>query len=156
MNEEIVNFRVELNQINYTIEDCEFLKNNVISKKYYTDISLNKDLWPSAIGWSAVMITIFVFAVAQKITEGLLSEFSSDLYKWSKNKLRNVTFEKEDFDETKVNIKFNNCEINIYCPNKDSLYYALENIDEILEERVKEIVNDENKIDIVLNEMSKK
>jgi len=156
LNEELVNFRVELNQINYTIEDCEFLKNDGISKKYYTDISLNKDHWPSVVGWSAVMIIIIVFSVAQKVTEGLLSEFSSDLYKWSKNKLRNVTSEKEDFDETKVNIKFNNCQINIYCHNKDSLYYALENIDEILEERVKDIVNDENEINIVLNEMSKK
>lgn len=145
MNENNIYLKVQLNQIKYTEEDCKFLYSENLDD-YNPNITLNH--WPSAIGWDTIFIILGIGKVIEIVTEAFLSELGTDLYNWSKSKLSKITADKEDFDESRINIIFSNCNINIYCNSKEDLLYATENIKEILIRAINDRENHENEIDI--------
>jgi hypothetical protein len=153
MKKEEMYISVQLNQIKYTEEDCVFLNDGSI-RNMKSKFSLNH--WPSAVGWDAIFITLGILKAFELVTEGFLSELGADLYNWSKNKLSKITCDKEDFDESRINIKFENCNINIYCNKKDDLHYATENMKDILITVIRDGNHFDKEIDIDIEEIKRR
>lgn len=69
------------------------------------------------------------------ISAGFFSELGKDLYDQSK-KLLKITKDKEGFSETKVIVKYKDCDVYIYCDTKEDLHYTLENFVDILKKEI--------------------
>jgi hypothetical protein len=123
-----VTMLVTLNSIKYKKNDLEFLHDSNYS---WVEIQNNQEHWPSAIGWDAIMIA--VTCVGSPLLEGMLNELGADLYKWFKEKLSQVVRDKEDFDESRILIKFNDFDVTIYFNKKEDLIFVFENLNKIIE-----------------------
>jgi len=122
---------ITLNKMGYDFYDMESLFEEPFNTFYHTKIGFE---WhPSAVGHDLIDIQFIFNFILTGASTVIVSKIASDLYEWAKKSLSKVLTKKNDFDDSRITLVFNDIAIVISTQSKDDILKVVKNVDVIVE-----------------------
>lgn len=118
---------ITLMKSSYDFNDMEMLFTEPFSTLYPTKIGFE---WqPSVVGESAISIELICKFVLTGATTVLISKITSDIYEWTKKSLKKVLEKKKGFEESRIELVFEDIVVTFYINGKDEILTVMQNLD---------------------------
>ena len=139
--EKEIMMKITLNRMGYDHQDVEALIIEPFGEIFNTKVDF-KD-YESASGQDLIKIELIATIALAGIVTTLASKLTSDLYDWSKNVLRKVLHNKNQFIDSQVIIVFSDVKFIIYTNEKEEILETVENIDRVTNLLAKKYIEDD-------------